>query len=198
MHILQGGSIMNKAIKKTALIALFAAVSFAVFSYGRIDIPLAAGSKVSIHVANAVVVLCALLLGPVEGGLAGAIGLSFADILDPVYIVSAPKTFFCKFMIGLISGLVGHKLFNISKIEDKKKLTVAAFVSSIAGLGFNVIFDPLIGYVFKRYILQIGEVSANFILAWTSGVTLFNAVICVFIASLLYMALRKPFNRYTK
>ena len=28
--------------------------------------------------------------------------------------------------------------------------------------------------------------------------TKFNAVICVFIASLLYMALRKPFNRYTK
>lgn len=187
---------MNKAIKKTALIALFTAVSFAVFTYVRIDIPLAAGSKVSIHIANAIVVVCALLLGPLEGGLAGAIGLSLADILDPVYIVSAPKTFFCKFMIGLISGLVGHKLFNISKLEDKKTVTIAAFVSSIAGLGFNVIFDPLIGYIFKRYVLQIGEVSANFIYAWTSGITLLNAVICVFVASILYLTLRKTFKRY--
>ena len=67
---------MNKNIKKFALIAMFAAVSFVVFTYGRIDIPLAAGSKVSIHIANAIIVVCAFLLGPVEGGLAGAIGLS--------------------------------------------------------------------------------------------------------------------------
>lgn len=186
---------MNKVVKKMALVVMFAAVSFVVFTYGRINIPLAAGSMVSIHVANAVVVLCAFLLGPKEGGLAGAVGLAIADILDPIYITVAPKTFILKFMIGYISGNVAHKLFHISQLEKRKDVAVAAMVSSVTGLGFNVIFDPLIGYVYKRYILQVGEVSANLILAWTSGVTLFNAVVCVFVASILYIALRKPFKR---
>ena len=187
---------MNKNIKRYALIAMFAAVSFAVFTYGRIDLPLAAGSKVSIHIANAIVVVCALLLGPVEGGLAGAIGLSLADILDPVYISVAPKTFFLKFMIGFISGMVAQKFFHLDTLTDKKDVLKATIIASICGLGFNVIFDPLIGYVFKRYILGIGEVSANFILAWTSGVTLFNAVVCVVVATILYMALRVPFRKF--
>ena len=81
-------------------------------------------------------------------------------------------------------------------IKDNKKVVIASLVSSICGLGFNVIFDPLLGYVYKRFILQIGEVSANLILAWTSGVTLFNAVVCVFVATILYVALRKPFARF--
>lgn len=182
-------------VKKMSLVVMFAAVSFVVFTYGKINIPLAAGSMVSIHIANAVVVLCAFLLGPKEGGLAGAIGLSLADILDPVYITVAPKTFILKFMIGYISGSVAHKVFHISDLEKRKDITIAAMVSSIAGLGFNVIFDPLIGYIYKRYILQVGEVSANLILAWTGGVTLFNAVVCVFVATILYIALRKPFKR---
>lgn len=186
---------MNKVVKKMSLVVMFAAVSFVVFTYGKINIPLAAGSMVSIHIANAIVVLCAFLLGPKEGGLAGAIGLSIADILDPIYITVAPKTFILKFMIGYISGSVAHKLFSISRLEKRRDIAIAAMVSSVAGLGFNVIFDPLIGYVYKRYILQVGEVSANLILAWTSGVTLFNAVVCVFVASILYIALRGPFKR---
>ena len=73
-----------------AFIAIFAAINYVVFSYLKIDIPLAAGSSVAIHVANAIVVVSAFLLGPVEGGVAGAIGLSIADLLDPRYVASAP------------------------------------------------------------------------------------------------------------
>ena len=51
-----------------AFIAIFAAINYVVFSYLKIDIPLAAGSSVAIHVANAIVVVSAFLLGPVEGG----------------------------------------------------------------------------------------------------------------------------------
>ena len=69
-----------------AFIAIFAAINYVVFSYLKIDIPLAAGSSVAIHVANAIVVVSAFLLGPVEGGVAGAIGLSIADLLDPRYV----------------------------------------------------------------------------------------------------------------
>lgn len=184
---------MKGNTKKLAFMAIFAAVNYVVFSYGKIDIPLAAGSSVAIHVANAIVVVSAFLLGPVEGGVAGAIGLSIADILDPRYVASAPKTFFLKFCIGFISGKAAQKL-KLSACEDRKKAWTLSMISAAAGLGFNVIFDPIIGYLFKRYLLGINAEAASIILAWTGGVTALNAVICVFVSAALYMALRKPFE----
>ena len=50
--------------------------------------------------------LGALLLGGWYGGIAGAVGMTIADIMDPVYITVAPKTFVLKLCIGLITGLV--------------------------------------------------------------------------------------------
>lgn len=183
---------MKKSTKMMAFISIFAAVNFVVFSYGKIDIPLAAGSSVAIHVANAIVVVSALLLGPVEGGIAGAIGLSIADLLDPRYVASAPKTFLLKFCIGFIAGTVAKKM-NLSKAEDHRSSLKIVIISAACGLGFNVIFDPIIGYLFKRYILRVGAEAASIILAWTGGVTLFNAIICIFVSAALYMVLRKPF-----
>lgn len=184
---------MKGNTKKLAFMAIFAAVNYVVFSYGKIDIPLAVSSSVAIHVANAIVVVSAFLLGPVEGGIAGAIGLSVADILDPRYVASAPKTFFLKFCIGFISGKAAQKL-KLSACEDRKKAWTLSMISAAAGLGFNVIFDPIIGYLFKRYLLGINAEAASIILAWTGGVTALNAVICVFVSAALYMALRKPFE----
>lgn len=51
------------------------------------------GDATSIHIGNAFCVLAALLLGGLYGGLAGAIGMGIADIMDPIYITGAPKTF---------------------------------------------------------------------------------------------------------
>ena len=61
--------------------------------------------------------LCALLIGGVYGGAAGAIGMTIADLTDPAYISSAPKTFVLKFIIGLVAGIgaytMGDKLLAI-------------------------------------------------------------------------------------
>ena len=46
----------------------------------------------SIHLGNAVCVLGALIMGGLYGGLGGAIGMTIGDLLDPVYIIYAPKT----------------------------------------------------------------------------------------------------------
>ena len=86
--------------------ALCIVANYVAFAYGKINIPISAGGSTAIHIANAVVVLSAWILGPVYGGFAGAVGLSIADVLDPRYITSAPKTFIMKFMIGFIAGVV--------------------------------------------------------------------------------------------
>ena len=91
----------QETIKKLAFAGLMAAlcyVGYAVF-------PAISASGTKVHVGNAFVVLGALLLGGPYGGLAGAIGLSLADILGG-YAQSAPRTFITKLVIGLIVAVI--------------------------------------------------------------------------------------------
>ena len=113
---------MNAQIRFKKLIqtALLAALCFVSFTYLQIKIPMPGGDATSLHIGNAFCVLAALLLGGWYGGLAGAIGMTIADLLDPVYITVAPKTFVLKLCIGLITGLIAHKIAKISESDDKK------------------------------------------------------------------------------
>ena len=79
--------------------------------------------------------------------------MGFADILDPVYITGAPKTFVLKLCIGLIVGLVAHRIAKINESTDKKYIFRWSMIASVAGLGFNVIADPIVGYFYKQYIM---------------------------------------------
>ena len=110
----------NQTILKLAQTALMAALCFVSFTFLQIKIPMPGGDATSIHIGNAFCVLAALLLGGVYGGLAGAVGMTIADIMDPVYILGAPKTFVLKLCIGLIVGLVAHRAAKINESTDKK------------------------------------------------------------------------------
>ena len=68
--------------------ALLAALCFVSFTFLQIKIPMPGGDATSLHIGNAFCVLAALLLGGGYGGLAGAVGMTIADLLDPVYLVS--------------------------------------------------------------------------------------------------------------
>ena len=83
----------NTTVLKIAQTALLAALCYVSFTFLQIKIPMPGGDATSLHIGNAFCVLGALLVGGVYGGLAGAIGMSIADIMDPVYITVAPKTF---------------------------------------------------------------------------------------------------------
>lgn len=173
---------------RIALVGLFAALSYVVFTFLQIKISLPGGDATSIHLGNAVVVLGALLMGGPLGGLAGAIGMSIGDLFDPIYITYVPKTFLLKLCIGLISGLVAHKLGKINQQTNWKKLTGWVIGAAVAGLLFNCVFDPLIGYYYKLLIL--GKPAAELTLAWNIGATTINAVLSTVVASAVYLALR--------
>ena len=177
----------NEKIFKIALVGLFAALSYVVFTFLQIKIPLPGGDATSIHLGNAICVIGALILGGVYGGLGGAIGMTIGDLFDPVYIVYAPKTFILKLCIGIITGIVAHKLFHISKEKDNKKLVIGVTVASAAGLLFNVIFDPLVGYFYKLLIL--GKPAAELTLAWNVAATSINAITSLIVSVAVYMAL---------
>lgn len=183
----------NNKVYKIALTGLMAALSYVVFTFLQIKITLPGGDATSIHLGNAVCVLGALLLGGVYGGIGGAIGMTIGDLLDPVYIVYAPKTFLLKFCIGLITGVIAHKCGKISTSNDTKHVLKWTILAAIGGLLFNVIFDPLVGYFYKLLIL--GKPAAELTLAWNVAATSINAVTSTIVSVVVYMTVRPALRK---
>ena len=68
--------------------------------------------------------------------------MTIGDLLDPVYVVYAPKTFdFKNLCIGLITGLVAHRIGKITASTDKKHILKYVILASAAGLLFNMVAD---------------------------------------------------------
>lgn len=180
----------NNRITKLAETALLAALCYVAFTFLQIKIPVPGGDATSIHIGNAFCVLGALLLGGWYGGLAGAIGMTVADLMDPVYITVAPKTFVLKLCIGLITGLVAHKYAKINKSTDKKYVLKWSILASAAGLAFNVAADPVVGYFYKQVVLGQPQKMAEVLAKLSAVTTLFNAVVSVILVAVIYNALR--------
>ena len=175
---------------KIAQTALFAALCYVIFTYLQIKIPMPGGDATSIHLGNAFCVLAALLLGGWYGGLAGAIGMGIADVMDPIYITGAPKTFILKLCIGLITGLVAHKIAKINESTNKKYIFKWSLLASVAGLTFNVIADPIVGYFYKQYILGQPQQMAEVLAKWSAAATFVNAILSTIVVVIIYNALR--------
>ena len=180
----------NQTVMKLAQTAILAALCYVSFTYLQIKIPMPGGDATSLHIGNAFCVLGALLLGGWYGGLAGAIGMGFADIMDPIYITGAPKTFLLKLCIGLITGLVAHRIAKIGESSDKAYVAKWSTIAAIAGLGFNVVADPIVGYFYKMYILGQPQQMAEVLAKWSTATTFVNAIVSVILVSVLYNAVR--------
>ncbi len=170
-----------------------AALCYIGFAFCKIDIPVGA-EKTAFHLGNVFCVLAALLLGGYWGGLAGAVGMTIGD-LTTTYVTSAPKTFLLKLCIGLIVGLVAHKIFKLSRKHSAKFITGATIVSCVCGLGFNVIADPLVGYFYKTYLLGVPQDASKLLAKMSAMTTLVNAIIAVIAATIFYIALRPALRK---
>lgn len=180
----------DNKVYRIVLTALMAALCYVAFTFLKIPIPTFGGDYVALHIGNAFCVLAALLLGGVYGGLAGSLGMTIADLLDPVYITSAPKTFLLKLCIGLIAGWIAHRIAHITEEHDERYIFKWSLIASIVSLGFNVIMDPIVGYFYKNYILGIQSDAAKIMATWAAGVTLINAVAGTIVVVVVYMAVR--------
>ena len=69
-----------------------------------------------------------------------------------------------KLCIGLITGLVAHKIGRINESSDKRHVFRFVVAASVCSLLFNVIFDPLRDIFYKLAIL--GKLAADLVLAW--------------------------------
>lgn len=181
-------------VRQLALAGLFAALCYIGFTFCKIDIPVGT-EKTAFHLGNVFCVLAALLLGGFWGGMAGAVGMTIAD-LTTAYVTSAPKTFVLKLCIGLIAGFVAHKVFKINEERQRKiPLTVSVYLSCAAGMAFNIVADPVVGYFYKTYVLGVPQQAAAIWAKIGAVTTCVNAVVAVVVAGTLYLALRPALKR---
>ena len=181
-------------VRTLTLAALFAALCYVGFTYCKIDIPVGA-EKTAFHLGNVFCVMAALLLGGFWGGMAGAIGMTLAD-LTTAYVTSAPKTFVLKLCIGLIVGFLAHKVFKLSQEKERKiPIAVATVISCAGGMAFNIVADPLLGYYYKMYVLGVPQQAADIWAKMGAVTTAVNAVIAVIAATVFYLALRPALKR---
>ena len=195
---MKGSDNMNRQDTLTVRLAetaLLAALSFVAFTFLQIRIPVPGGDATSLHIGNAFCVLGALLLGGWYGGIAGAVGMTIADLIDPVYITVAPKTFVLKLCIGLITGLVAHRIAHINDSTDKKYVFRWSLIASVAGLGFNVVADPLVGYFYKQYVMGQPQQMADALAKMSAVATFVNALVSVVLVSVVYNAVRPALIR---
>lgn len=175
-------------IKTIAIIALMAALSFVSCMYLSIKVT----DSIYIHFGNVFCLLTALMLGGVEGGMAGAIGMGLADVLDGIHALSTPKTIICKMAMAITVGVLANKVFKVNETNSKKGL----FLSLLFGIIVNIIFEIGFGYIYYRFIL--GTVSSTFIVFFVSkivstGVTSTVTLITTF---LLYFPLYNRIKSY--
>ena len=183
----------HEQIKNLSIAALMAAlcyVGYAVF-------PAINASGTKVHLGNAFVVLGALLLGPIYGGLAGAVGLTLADILGG-FAASAPRTFICKLLIGLIVGFIAVKLKKINEQHPVKYVLLWSIIAVVAGLAFNCVFEPALKWLWYTLLFPNPEQTAKAIKALvgiTSVTTLINAGINSAVGIAIYNVLRPALKK---
>lgn len=125
-------TVLNKII----IIAMFSALCCAC-TFVQIRMP--AGDFV--HLGNFVMIMAALLLGAVEGGLVGSLGMGLYDV---IFYTSKPstilRTFILKFIIGFLVGYIFRLLL-------KKKTNTKLLFAILSGIFLAIFIISLVFFV---------------------------------------------------
>lgn len=115
----------SQKVQDIVVVGLFAAICYLAILIFRIPYPAPVGNPF-IHFGNLFVILCALLFGGWQGGLAGAIGMGLFD-LTTGYGWLTWKTVLLKFGIGLVVGFIA----GIGKKHPERSTRPAVFTVSV-------------------------------------------------------------------
>lgn len=173
--------------RKIVFTALMAALVF-VGSSLRVRLPLTIGSTTSFHLGNIFCALSGLLLGPWLGGLAAGLGSAIFDMFDPIYISEAWLTFLMKGIYGLLPGL-------IVRFGKKNAGYGKAMLGSAAGAVAYALLYLLKSYIKGIYVKGWEPSAAMLDVVGKLPATVFNAVVAVIFAPILFLAIRKALQK---
>ena len=173
-------TLTTRKIVFTALMAALVVAGSAL----RVRLPLAIGSTTSFHLGNIFCALSGLLLGPWLGGLAAGLGSAIFDMFDPIYISEAWITFLMKGIYGLLPGL-------IIRFGKKDAGYVKALLGSAAGAIAYALLYLLKSYIKGTYVKGWEPSAAMLDVVGKLPATVFNAVVAIVFAPILFLAIRK-------
>lgn len=170
-------SAKRKQLYRIIAVGLMAALVY-VGNYLQIKIP--NGVLVTrIHLGNSMCLLAGLLFGGLSGGLSSGIGAALFDLFDPVYITSAPYTFFSKFAMGFTAGKLRKKA------DDKAVVIISAAVGQLV---YIILY---LGKVYFSMIILGNTQQAAWAAVGTSAITSsINGILAVVISVPLYFAIK--------
>lgn len=183
---------MNKSAistKKVVLTALLAALTVA-GSAIRVTMPIDIAGTTSFHLGNIFCALSGLLLGPWYGGLAAAIGSAIYDCFNPLYIAECWITFLTKGAYGLVTGLLFWNMMKANREEKSSAWMGAANWATTAGAVTYAVLYLLKSYLKGIWVNGLAHDAAMLTLGAKLPATIFNAVVAIIFAPILYVAIK--------
>ncbi len=181
-------NLKQKKLLNYVLTAVMAAMIFVATYFLKIPISTPAGPTM-LKVSNILILLAGILFGGVYGGIAAGIGSGLYDLLDPVYISSAPLTFVRFFIMAFVCGVIANS--GDSKGTSFKRNLIGTLTGALTYwllyIGESVIKLMLEG---SAFVPALTAVSPKMI---TSGI---NQVVAVVGAMLLFVPLNKALKKY--
>lgn len=138
------------------LAAMMTAVVMVMTLLIRIPVPATQGY---IHPGDGAIFLAVFLLGWKKGAVAGGLGAAMADVLGG-FAIYAPVTFFAKFAMAAIAGLVVRKYFTGQ--PGRQNLRVAeALGGVVGGLVMVAIYYLAESAMYGSFVTPLVEVPMN-------------------------------------
>lgn len=162
-------------VKDLAMVGVMAAIVFVGNQIQLPKIPTPLGPT-RIHIGNVMCILGALILGPVQGGLAAGIGGAIYDLMDPFYAKEFWITFILKFGMAFVAGLIA------SGKKSKLKVILAAVIGSLSYIAL---------YLGKTFIVEYLVMGNPWqtvagVLITKGTASLINALLAMVVSVILY------------
>ncbi len=143
-----------------------------------------------IHIGNAVCVLSGLLLGPLYGFFAAAIGNGLFDIIGG-YGMEFIITFINKGAIALVTGLIAYKAASKETLDGRDHARV--ILGSVLGALTYTALYLLKSYLTLRFTTgAVDPVAVQATMLSKAASSLFNAAFAFIVAPIFFNVLRKP------
>lgn len=167
----------------TSMMATFVVIS----TFLSVTLPIG-GTATTFHLGNTTCLLSGILLGPIYGGLAAAIGSLVFDLLNPIYIASAPFTIIFKFTMVFVCGAIAH-----CKCKNGKDNRYNAF-GAICGNLFYVFLRTIKYICVNLYLLEMEPLAAVLLTLNGTLISLFKASITVTVVVILAPLIQEKFK----
>lgn len=184
----------DQKIKNLVSMAFFTAVTFLGIQAFRIPVPAVIGTPF-IHFGHVFVVMGMLLQGGKKGAVTGTAGLVIFDLLNG-YVQAMPQVFVETIVKCLFVGAV-FELFKKEAGSDQKKEYKGVIICSVIYGFLNILIEWAVG-VAGLVITGSGWNAAVAASTVSIPATVFNAIFMVVAVAVLYLPIKRMYQRVMK